>query len=171
MHSTTTRHGSFCSLACPYQSTPGCRHREAATTKRLANTRRILRARYGQAGAVDSAMRCLRERGQCVGRLCRSCGAADLHKVDHDDGVDLRHERDQLGNGAHSPAASCTTCAAHVQDELQAGLRNKFLALQSRDFARSFTVSQKVSRSVIPSRSRSAAPSRQPHSCSFAETF
>ena len=140
VHSTTTRHESFCSLACPYQSTPGCRHREAATTKRLANTRRILRARYGQAGAVDSATRCLRERGECVGRLCRSCGAADLHKVDQDDVVDLRHGRDQLGNGAHSPASRCSICAAHMQDELQTGARYKFLALQSRDFARFFTV-------------------------------
>ena len=76
VHSTTTRHESFCSLACPYQSTPGCRHREAATTKRLANTRRILRARYGQAGAVDSAMRCLRVRGQCVVNVWGGCVVA-----------------------------------------------------------------------------------------------
>jgi len=54
-----------------------------------------------------------------VGRLCRSCGAADLHKVDHDDVVDLRHEHDQLGKIKQAPAASCTTCAAHVKDELQ----------------------------------------------------
>ena len=118
MHSTTTRHGSFCFLADPNQSTQGYRHQEAATTKRLVNIRRILRARYGQAGAVDSAMRCLRERGQCVGRLCRSCGAADLHKVDQDDGVDLRHERDQLGKGTQSPAPSCNTCESHMPDEL-----------------------------------------------------
>ena len=73
-------------------------------------------------------MRCLREKGQCVGRLCRSCGAADLHKVDQDDGVDLSHERDQLGKGTQAPASSCnpaTPCATHMPDELKAAYRLK----------------------------------------------